>query len=556
MTISKTAWQSFLRRYQHCIEPNAETGVTKKDVELKVDIQLCVNDVLAQLRGTSISYWKHDDGTIHRSTCRDFLERVFFDVFDVLTRTGVEVYVVCLDAYNMRMPEKLATSIKRSKRARPEDAPEQLEIPAGQNFYFLDRLPMPGPIDMIFNTPAAKLEFYEYITLFFTDISRERIPPGKRIIFSGGVRLDLSNPGVYANLPPLEITRDEWNPREDWYSPHIREGDIDVWYWVYRFPEMNFHVHSYDADVILIGMLQMRRLLKKSPTRRGWVVTRRSVASQEPDERHARNLEKQRCLRKETYDTVLTETQDASKAYVAAGGSFSESEPNRSRRPSWVLFFIDLVSVYYDIIRDAIEHGSDANFVEVYVLALILSSEDHDYIQTKTISHNVGCQFVWGTFEKNMHRFRDLVNVYKHDMIDDNRTFYYAVDKQVLNELIRAYYREKAHCSIKAEKKTEAQRLDAVARSFTTNMLKNGPSESQVWVVASQCAWLLQYWGNGPVPNYVCVNGTQLDEDGHSVYGYTSLGWAEKVLEKGTKRICPPVRTAAASSSSSSSSSH
>lgn len=550
MTISKTAWQSFLRRYQRCIEPNAETGVTKKDVEMKVDIQLCVNDVLAQLRGTSISYWRQEDGTILRSTCRDFLERVFFDVFDVLTRTGVEVYVVCLDAYNMRMPEKLATAIKRGKRARPEDAPEQLEIPAGQHFYFLDRQPMPGPIDLIFNTPAAKLEFYEYITLFFTIISRERIPPGKRIIFTGGVRLDVEGDTGYANLPPLEITRDEWRVREDWHCPNIREGDIDVWHWVYRFPEMNFHVHSYDADVILIGMLQMRRLLKKTPERRGWVVTRRSAASQIPDERYARNLEKQRCLRKETYDSVLTATHDPNKAYVAAGGSFVESGPSTARRPAWVVYFIDLVSVYYDIIRDAIEHGSDANFVEVYTLALILSSEEHDYIQTKMISRNVGCQHVWGTFEKNMHRFRDLVNVFKHGMIDDHRTFYYAVDKEVLFELIRAFYREKAHASISAEKKSEQQRLDAVARSFTNNMLKNGPSDSQVWVVASQCAWLLQYWGNGPVPNYVCVNGTQLDEDGHSVYGFTSMGWAEKVLEKGAKRICPPVRIAEPSSSS------
>lgn len=551
MTISKTAWQSFLRRYQRCIEPNAETGVTKKEVEMKVDVELCVNDILAQLRGTSISYWRQEDGSIRSSTCREFLERVFFDVFDTLTRTSVQVYVVCLDAYNMRMPEKLATAIKRGKRARPEEAPEQLALPEGQLHYFLDHRPMPGPINMIFDTPAAKMEFYEYISLFFTLDIRDRIPPGKKIIFSGGLRITNAAKMEYTNLPPLEIMRDEWGIRHDWHSPHIREGDIDVWNWVYRFPTMNFHVHSYDADVILIGMLQMRRLLKKTPERRGWVVTRRSVASQIPDDRYARNLEKQRCLRKETYDSVLAETQDASKAYVAAGGSFVESEPSTARRPTWVVYFIDLVSVYYDIVRDAIEHGGDANLVEVYVLALILSSEDHDYIQTKTISHNVGCQYVWTTFEKNMHRFRELVNVYKHGMIEDNRTFYYAVDKLVLHELIRAFYREKAQSSIKMENKTAAQFEKAWARSFTSNLEKNGPTDSQVWVVASQCAWLLQYWGNGPVPNYECVNGTQLDEDGHSVYGFTARGWAEKVLEKGTKRICPPVRDPSASSSSS-----
>jgi hypothetical protein len=451
------------------------------------------------------------------------------------------------------MPEKLATAIKRGKRSRPEEAPEQLAMPDGQTLYFLDTQPLPGHMDMIFDTPAAKMEFYEYITNFFTaEDVRARIPAGKRIIFSGGVQILNAAKLNYINLPPLEVEHDTWNIRDDWNSPHIREGDIDVWNWVYRFPDMNFHVHSYDADVVLIGMLQMRRLLKKTPERKGWVVTRRSVASQTPDERYARNLEKQRCLRKETYDTVLARTQDAEKAYVAAGGSFSESEPSRARRPTWVTYFIDLVSVYYDIVRDAIEHGSDANFVEVYVLALILSSEEHDYIQTKSISHNVGCQYVWSTFEKNMHHFRDLVNVYKHGLINDNRTFYYAVDKEVISELIRSFYREKAAASIKTEKKTPAQYEAACEKSFASNFSKNGPSDSQVWVVASQCAWLLQYWGNGPVPNYECVNGTQLDEDGNSVYGFNARGWAEKVLEKGIKRICPPVKRPSGASSSSS----
>lgn len=546
MTISKTAWRSFLLKYARCIEPGAE-GAVAREVELKVDVQLCVNDILAQLRGTSISYFRQEDGSVGCSTCLEFLDRVFADVFNVLEHTGVHTYVVCIDSYGMRPVEKTATTIKRSKRARPEDAPEQLDLPYGQPFYFIDCAPMPGPINLIFETPRAKMEFYEYITAYFkAEKTRERIPVGKCIILSGGLEITDWTQRTYRNLPPVVFAQDTYTIRDDWAAPHVREGDIDVLRWVYHFSSMNFHVCSYDADVVLICMLQMRRLLKKNKDRKGWVVTRRSVSSQHPDDRYANNLEKRRCLRKETYDTVLEQTQDPTQAYVAAGGSFAESAPSTMRRPSWVTYYINMVAVYNAIVADALSCGYDAsvapNLMEIYVLAFILSSEEHDYIQTKSISHNVGSQFVWSTFEKYASSFLDLVSVYKHSIIDNNRTLHYVVDKTVLFDLVRAFYREKAESSIKEEGKTAAQLIAARDKSYLTNISKNGPTDSQVWLVASQCAWLLQYWGNGPIPGYKYVDGTLTDENGISVYGYTSRGWAETVLEKGTKRICPPVQ--------------
>ncbi len=575
MTISKSAWRSFLQRYRRCIQPDPETGVTARDIELKVGVQLCVNDILGQLRGTSISYYRDSDGAVSCSTCRQFLERVFADVFDTLEKTGVEVYVVSMDAYGKRLCEKAATTAQRAKRSRPEEAPEQLPMPPDQRYYFLDAFPMPGPVNMIFDTPAAKREFYVYMTLFFTlDETQARIPPGKRIILSGG-SMELST--GFANLAPLEITRDGWNERQDWLSPDVGEGDIDVWTWVYRFPHMNFYAYSCDADVFLIGLLQMRRLLKKTPGRRGWAVTRRSVDTHAIDESYKANLDKRHCLRKEKYDTVLAQTQDRSQAYIAAGGSFaapSSAEPSSARRPSWVHYHIDLVQVYQDIVKDARRHidsertptvfpeevGAEPsadevarqralarrikfcpNFVEIYVLAFILASDKHDYIQTKLISRNVGSQFVWTAFEKRMYAFGNLVEVYKQDMVGDNRAFYYVVDKQVLGELVRAFYREKALASIKEENKTFAQLTAAREKSYANNIEKYGPTDSQIWVVASQCAWLLQYWGNGPVPGYKCVSGVDTDVDGNSVYGFTSVGWAESVVESGVKRVCPPL---------------
>lgn len=575
MTISKSAWHSFLRRYRRCIQPDPETGVTARDIELAVGIQLVAEDILGRMRGTSISFFELADGTARCSTCREFLDRVFFDVFDVLERTGVEVYVVSIDAYGRRPEEKMATSLERSKRARPEEAPDMLPLPRGQNFYFLDSRPMPGPVNMIFETPAAKREFYVYMTLYWTLDVRERIPPGKRVILSGGA-MELNDD--FMVMPPLEITRDGWEIRHEWDSPQIGEGDIDVWNWVYRFPDMNFHVCSHDADVVLIGMLQMRRLLKKSPARRGWAVTRRSIETHAIDERYKANLAKRHCLRKKTYDAVLKETQDPAQAYVAAGGSFASSssaEPSDVRRPTWVYYHIDLVQVYQDIIKDArlhveAEHKRAApttttfpdevgaelsareatlakqikfcpNFVETYVLAFILASDKHDYIQTKLISRNVGTQHVWAAFEKRMYAFAGLVEVYKKDLLGDNRTFYYVVDKQVMSELVRAFYREKAEASIKEENKTYSQLVAAREKSYTKNIGGHGPSESEVWVVASQCAWLLQYWGNGPVPDYVSVRGADIDVDGNSVYGYTPKGWAKRVVEAGIKRVCPPL---------------
>lgn len=611
MTISKTAWQSFLAKYARYIQPNRE-GVTVDEVQRKVGIRLCVNDVLAQLRGTTISYVRDGEGRIHATTCRQFVENVFFDVFNALQKTDVEVYVVCLDAYGKRPVEKAATTAKRMKRARPDDAPEQLAVPEGQTFYFLDGQPMPGPVNLIFETPAAKKELYEYMTMFFVlDDVRERIPLGKRIILSGGLfpMGDDEHSAV-----PLEVTCTDFTLREEWHLPNIGEGDIDVWRWVYQFPEMDFHVCSHDADVILIGMLQMRRLLKKTPKRRGWVVTRRSVGSCHPEGQHAANLNKRHCLRKETYDAVMAQTSDPEKAYLAAGGSFAESSstPHLSRRPVWAHYHIDLVSIYSDIVLDAFVHsvvgkldrrdaeairrcmgregpladqfkealllrdsstnadlievvaeavGDDTdllsnfedallenrvsrtspNFVEIYVLAFILASEEHDYIQTKAISHNVGKQHVWHTFEKNMYDFEGLVEVYKYEMVGEYRTFHYVVDKEVLDRLIVAFYREKAVASIKEENKSPEQLRVARERSFSKSIAAYGPKEPVVWTVASQCVWLLQYWGNGPVPGYVHVNGASTDAQGRSVYGYTAEGWADSVLETGRKRICPPL---------------
>lgn len=549
MTISRTAWTSFLNKYGRCIQPDRETGQTAKEVDDKVGITLCVDDILAKLRGTSISYYRDYDGGVQHSTCMRFVETVFEDVFMTLTNTDVNTYVVCIDAYGRRPPEKAATTAKRSKRARPEEAPEQLPIPAGQSFYFLDHQPMPGPINLIFDTPAAKREFYVYITLFFTlDKTRLLIPPGKRIILSGGA-MELED--GFTNMPPIEVTRKKFKIRHEWASPHVGEGDIDVWTWVYRFHDMNFHVISHDADVVLIGLLQMRRLLEKYPTRQGWVVTRRSVATEAVDTSYQANLAKRHCLRKELYDTVLAQTQDRTQAYIAAGASFassSSSEPSTARRPCWVRYHIDIVRVYQDIIEDAQQHISAANkcpnLVEIYVLAFILSSEEHDYIQTKELSRNVGSHYVWSTFDQYMYNFSSLVKVYELSSLGDFPIFYYSVNKQVLAELVRAFYYEKAKASIKAENKTHAQLVKAQQKSFTSNLEKNGPSDERIWVVAAQCAWLLQYWGNGPVPGYKSVDGTDVDEDGHSVYGYTPTGWAETVYQHGIKRICPPIPTA------------
>lgn len=548
MTISKTAWLSFLAKYGRSIQPSAQ-GEVSDAVEKKRGVRLCVNDILAQLRSTSISYYKDSEGFVHSTTCDQFVRKVFEEAFETLITTDVEIYVVCLDAYGRRPREKTATTVMRSKRARPEEAPEQLPLPPGQSYYFLDGQPMPGALDLIFDTPAAKREFYVYITLYFiADETRSRIPPGKTLILSGGA-LDYDD--GFRNMAPLEITRAGFEVREDWASPHIGEGDIDVWNWVYRFPKMDFHVYSHDADVVLIGLLQMRRLLELCPNRRGWVVTRRSVDTEEVSETYKTNLAKRRCLREELYKDVVDRTNDKTRAYVLAGASFaassSSSAPREVRRPNMVRFYIDIVDVYRDVIEDAKAHISAENkcpnLVEIYVLGFILASDMHDYIQTKRISRNVGSHFVWNVFEQCIYAFRRLVKVYHYAELDGSPIFHYTVNVEVLTDLIHAVYREKAIAAIKPDNKTHDRLCMAREESYRKNIGAHGPSIEDIWVVASQCAWLLQYWGNGPVPGYKPVDGTDTDEDGHSVYGYTPKGWADTVFQEGVKRICPPIPT-------------
>lgn len=545
MTISKSAWLSIINKYGHCLQPDPD-GVTKDDVTNKVGIQLCVNDIMAHLRG-HISYKKDAAGNIMVSTCREYIESVFADVFAVLNKTNIEVYVVCLDSYGRRRPEKTATAIKRSKRARPAEAPEQLLPIPGCDFFFADERPMPTPLDLVFDTPAAKADLYEYITLFLTTVARTRIPPGKKLYLSGGLKTEgryTDGPITRKNLPPIEITCDKWKYREDLHSPDISEGDIDVWYWVHIFHEMNFHVYSYDADVILIGLLQMRRILTQKNTRQGWVITRRSVSSSIVDERYTLNIAKRQCIRKELYDITLLRTQDASEAYLKAGGSFAEDSKRSPRRPNWVTYHLNLVAIYADMLKDAETHHIEQkyvpNLVETYVLAFILSSDEHDYIQTKLLSRGVGSGFVWTALEKQIYTFYDLVSVFTNTDSPNANKFYYAVSTDALRSFVTAFYREKAYASIKEDGKTAKKAQEAREKSFNANISKNGPSVEQIYIVASQCAWTLQYWGNGPVPGYTVVNGTTLDESGSSVYGYTPSGWAETVCGDGIYRVCPP----------------
>lgn len=546
MTISKSAWLSIIRKYAHCIQPDPINNVTKEDVTKKVGIDLCVSDVLAGLRSTSVKFKQNAEGDITWSTCREFVETAFDDVFVTLAHTNVKVYVICLDAFGRRRPEKTATAIKRSKRARPSEAPEQLLLKPGQEFFFRDEDPMPGPVDLIFNTPAAKAELYEYITLFLSVIARSRIPDGKTLYLSGGLKIEnrfTENPLTPVNLPPIEITNAGWCYREDFYSPSISEGDVDVWQWVHRFPDMNFHVYSYDADVILIGLLQMRRILTNNSTRQGWVVTRRSVSSSIVDERHTINLAKRQRIRKELYDTTLLRTQDASEAYLRAGGSFAEESKRSPRRPNWVVYHLNLTTIYADMLKDAEAHHIAQkyipNLVETYVLAFILSSDEHDFIQTKLLSRNVGSEFVWTAFEKEIYAFHDFVTVYTDAENPNSNKFYYVVNTDALRSLVTAFYREKANAAIKEGKKSLEKLHAAREKSFSNNISAHGPTVEQINVVASQCAWVLQYWGNGPVPDYTVVDGTTPDEHGNSVYGYTSSGWAETVCG-GVYRVCPP----------------
>ncbi len=540
MTIGKETVHVFINKFGDHVQPNDKHPSVDEKIVYKDDIELVTFDILAYLRATTILTTKcPQTGLTMRMTCLEFFHRVFdTSAFAALLLKSVRVVVVCVDRFGERRIEKMATSMSR-KRSRTPDQPEFIPLPPGQKRYFVDDLPMPGELADIFECSHIKAEFYEYLTkTFISEHVRNIIPEGKTLIFSCGVYIDLTTRKVEV-LHPLEIKRTTVRSMEECDNSGISEGDLDVAFWLLFFPRMHAHVHSNDFDVLFVLLMLIRRLIIDNADRRIWFVTRRSTESRAPTEFEVKRRTTSAQHRVIDYDRTLSETGgDVAQAYRVAGKMFGKeiTAASSSSAPSFTIFkavpirkelFFNVPAICKMLYNEAAERLSTRglcmlNPVEVNILALLLSSDKHDYIQTRRISPGVGTQFVWPAFSTNLWRFSDLVNLTVREREGGLQPiYYYSLNVRALHNLALSIYDEKGSKTIKD---------------------KNFPSVQTLHKLAAQCVWTLQYWGNGILPGHTVVDGTTQTEDRQSIYGYTSAGWAESVCEDvdlDTYRCCP-----------------
>ena len=545
MTISKDTWNLLLSIFEGHVKhlPHGSPFSSHEAASVMNRVELVVEDGLARLRTPRLQVHKRGRDEYEWGSCLEFVRDFTRPVLEVLQLCdSVRTYVLCLDPPGNRPVEKAATTAKRARPAA-EGVPAELTVPRGQRHYFEPGKPMPGMLDLIFNTFAARCALYVFLTEYFRSRDfRDQLPPGKSFVFAGAAYY---HDGVFCNGPPLRATRDgsELLPEMDF--PGVGEGDVWAWTWVLA-SDANALVWSNDADVFLVGLLQTRQALANNPSRRLWFATRRSIDSREPSAQNVDRKLADRAARAEVYHRAMDATGDVETAYRASVGSKGVAPTLEScarKEVVWGCQCLDIVGVYHQIRREALRMAREAgvevqNPVESYVVTFCLSSDAHDYVQTKLISKQVRSVAVWDIYRANVAAIGDLVHVYY--MEGNPLLHHYVISHAAMRRLVEHIYRHKAREVVKPTKKLVTEEDLAVERELRYHKLlgQHGPSEMQIDVVCGQCAWLLQYWGNGVFSTYALVRGT-FRENGLSAYGFTETGWATEVARSQYK-ICPP----------------
>lgn len=384
MTIAKSVWKALVFLFPDCVERRVK-GL--KSVVFKSGVQLVCNDVMTEIRRIPSSPYPRFPGDHgYTRNCREFAEKVFFDALrtlcvsskalsvqdtedlvgfeqmkasDVDYRLTVDTYVVCFDPFGMRRPEKAHTTKKRQEQSikRVEKgAPTVIRIPSGQRSFFEDDKPLPYDVNTIFSDATLKRELYLYLTEYVQRESfKARIPSGKTFILSGGLEKVPTSPSssndrtTYRNCEPLLVSGGQVRKMKDMHDSRgqISEGDLDAWRWVHRFPKKNFIVKSGDADLFLIGLMQMRDVMSINPNRVGWFCTRRSLGTR--DRSTEETLYKQE--KSSLYQEALEKGLSKQKAFELSKGVTSFS--SKRKQIIWSTQYVNMFELWCSIIIDS-----------------------------------------------------------------------------------------------------------------------------------------------------------------------------------------------------------
>jgi len=541
MTISKEAWLNIEKvAGEHHIYPresNNEIHIPL-EVEQGEGIELIAHDFLVDIRNCHIPQ-KYDEvqNKIVNASCNTVLNGIFRRTVDTIkSYPSLKIYVICLDPIGRSRPEKAHTAAKRLRSRQAAEArgePTTIELPPGETRYFHPQKPFPSTMNVVFKIPEARKQLYEFIIDYLSSPDfRQHIPEGRSIIVSGGYYQG-------RQLDPLKIeTRGEPEELHEHAFPTMSEGDLDVCYWVQLFSDLNFQIRSGDGDPFMIVLMQLRHILKINPSRKGWFVTSRVV-----DSKHHITSNSEKKLKEaqiKLHDAAIADGASLEEAFHLSGGRMAYSRDKglvaeSSKKRVWLYRYVDVVGLYNDIIEEA--HRIEAkentpihNFVESFVLALFLSSKEHDYVDCSNFAPGVGSDTIWLTFIKYTSRFADLVRVSAHD---SSQLHYYLIDVEILRDFLKLCYIEAGQKLIKPSKKNPdgSRELELARKEKGETMIKTKmPIRSVSEVVASQAAWTLAYWGNGADPELTIPDGLAIDPACDLPYfGYDKQGFAPLV---------------------------
>jgi hypothetical protein len=531
MTISPEVWTSILKTWP---------GHIWQDYEQIKNVDIMSIDLMGYLYKTPI-----ETGDGYRLTCFQFMERLCAPFFKLFEITEVKTIVFCLDPLNNPRPEKAMTAKSRKasqKKKEDEDNAPKYLYPNTDGKYFDFSLRFPGPIDLIFKTPAAKERlFYFFEDYLLSEPTRKLIPKGRSIVLSGCVEPDPNVPSSsssmevgkysYVNCAPCFISsyhdKDEIECRRmpEHFFETLSEADCDVVRWVFAFPEYHrFAVFSNDRDIFVIMLLAMTRILRVNCERKCFYVTKAVLADAPPtpEEKKAKMLLARQATKerkKQTYETLVSSGVSKEDAYVHVGGygskSLSKPVVIRNQKPS-VDQIVDVPAIYLEMCREAYAvskckcanvgtcpKGHVISPVELYAAGICISTKSHDYLSN--LMSGIGAMIIWVKFIENIYLLRNLVQV----TVDaDSETLRYAVHWGVLKKCVDI-------CS---------------HGKFGLKENKNFPTEEQIRAYAARLSWYLNYIGNGVNPLAIVQDGLEIDvRSGLSLYGYQRGSFADDV---------------------------
>ena len=553
----------FLREwYPNAFWPRREDSTYPKELEHMTNIQLYCNDALHCVRHVYHRSEARFEGDLKFTpNCLQMMQRLANSVLNVLKQKDMKVYVFCLDPIGGRRPEKKETSKKREKSVKTSQdkgRPTKLVLPYGRDVYFDDTLTLPGDMELICRTLEAKKALYAYITQYFcSERFYPRIPEGKHFILSGATTHLIEKDEDGEQIPiPIRVDKNGVTELKDRkFRSVVSEGDLDVYHWLYVYPEMNAMIDSGDGDILIIGLMQMRRLHDKTNNRRVVFKTRRSNGSGPRSPEYIKWHNDAYAW----YNTMVAEGKSKKEAYLMSKGVATPR----------ITVIIDYIKEYVDISLLATSIRADfsrlrekykekpTNFccTPVETSVAIIMMFGNDYIFKNMLCHQLNVLAVWRTFFEYAPDIGEIVSVIKKTRAQKRARsgvlkpmhplYIYEVNVLQVRKLIMESYRCRMEMDDKKRKENIAKKKALKGQEYTVTLAppeeimrrtqnmwkKHMPDMEKMRTGCAHLAWTMFYFSNDSLHDFEVPDSTKIvdEKSGMSVHGYGPDGIMDQV---------------------------